>query len=283
MLASLFRSAPLPAPAVLSALAESAASDDSAGQHWLRFDPVTLVPDLTAVWVDRPLPLDFASAELQPVVAELRTMFEQEGLDWHSPGGGFGLLRLEKPPDCVFLPPDTAHGKRLDEVLPTGPDAARWRRLINESQMVFHLFRSIGRADQQGVGLWFWGAGGDPAPCGVTEPVCVVDRAGSVRVTGLARWLGADRLDCLDSSAGFDDARAACVYVHWPLQGTDVRSTVSQLADAWLAPAMQALRRGRLMEIAIVGSSGCWRLGRLDALAFWRRTVQGFASAGAAD
>lgn len=283
-LASLFRSASLPAPAVLSALAESGASGDANGRHWLRFDPIRLVPDLTAVWVDRPLPLDFGAAELRPVVAELRAMFEHEGLEWRSPGGGFGLLRLDKSPDCVFLPPDAAHGKRLDEALPIGPDAWRWRRLINESQMVFHQFRSIGRADQQGVGLWFWGAGGDPAPCGVTEPVGVVDRAGSARVRGLARWLGADWLDVdwLDSSAGFDDGRAGCVYVHWPLQATNVPATLAQLVEAWLAPARHALRHGRLKEITIVGSSGCWHLGRLDGLAFWRRMVDGFVSSGEA-
>ena len=279
-LASLFRSSPLPAPAVLSALAESAAPGDAIDRHWLRFDPVTLVPDLTAVWVERPLPLDFGAAELTPIVEELRTMFEQEGLAWHSPGGGFGLLCLDRPPDCVFLPPDAAHGMRLDEALPRGPDASRWRRMINESQMVFHQFRSMGRADQQGVGLWFWGAGGNSGPPAVSEPVCVVDRADSATVTGLAKWLDAERLD---PGARFDDARAACAYVHWPLQGTDVQAALAQLVDAWLAPAMHALRRGRLTEIAIVGSSGCWRMGRLDALAFWRRSVDGFAPSGGED
>lgn len=279
-LSSLFGSPPLPAPAVLSALAESESPDDAMGRHWLRFDPVSLVPDLTAVWVDRPLALDFGAAELEPVVAELRTMFEHEGLEWRSPGGGFGLLCLDKPPDCVFLPPDAAHGMRLDEVLPTGPDSSRWRRLINESQMVFHQFRSMGRVDQQGVGLWFWGAGGDCAPPGLPEPICVVDSADSAIVTGLAEWLDAE---LLDSTARFDDVATACAYVHWPLQDTDVRVTLAQLVDAWLVPAVHALKRGRLTEIAIVGGSGCWRLRRLDALAFWRRTVDGFASAGEAD
>ena len=279
-LASLFGSAPLPAPAVSSALAEPRTRRDATGGHWLRFDPIRLLPDLTAVWVDRPLPLDFASAELQPVVAELRTMFEHDGLEWRPSGGGFGLLSLEKSPDCEFLPPDAAHGMRLDEVLPTGPDASRWRKLINESQMVFHQFRAMGRADQQGVGLWFWGAGGNSAPPDVSEPICVVDRADSAIVTGLAEWLGAERLD---PGTRFDDARTACAYVHWPLQGADVQAALAQLVDAWLAPALHALRRGRLAEIAIVGSSGCWRMGRLDALAFWRRSVDGFAPSGGED
>lgn len=279
-LASLFRSAPLPAPAVLSAMAESSTPADAVSGCWLRFDPVRLVPDLTAVWVDRPLPLDFGSAELQPVVDELRAMFEHEGLEWRSKSGYFGLLRLESRPDCAFLPPDAAHGMRLDEVLPTGPDASRWRRLINESQMVFHQFRSMSRSDQQGVGLWFWGAGGAPAPSGVREAVCVADRTESAMTTGLAKWLDAD---LLDSTARFADTDSACGYVHWPLQDTDVQAALSNLVDDWLAPGMRALKRGRLAEIAVVGSNGCWRMGRLDALAFWRRRIAGFASPGTAN
>lgn len=284
-LASLFQSAPLPAPAVLSALAHpelghSNSADRALHRHWLRFDPVRLVPDLTAVWVDRPLPLDFGSAQLRPVVEELRTMFEDEGLEWRPKRGGFGLLRLERAPDCSFLPPDAVHGMQLDEVLPTGPDASRWRRLINESQMVFHQFRSMGRADQQGVGLWFWGAGAEAGPAGVSEPVCVVDRSESAIVAGMARWLDAERLD---SETRFEHVRAACGYVHWPLQDTAVQPTLARLVETWLAPALQALRRGRLAEIAVVGSTGCWRLGRPDALAFWRRRAGGFRSSGDAD
>lgn len=275
LLASLLGSTPLPAPAVLSALAEPAQAEDAAGCNWLRFDPVRLVPDLTAVWVDRPLPVDFASADFRAVVDELQTMFEHEGLAWRHPRGGFGLLRLDNMPDCVFLPPDAAHGKRLDEVLPSGRDASRWRRLINESQMVFHQFRSIERADQQGAGLWFWGAGGKPEPAGVSGPVCVVDRTESDIVTGLATWLEAERLG---STARFDDAHAPCRYVHWPLQGADVDAELGRLVEMWLAPATGALRRGRLAEIFVLGSRGCWRLNRFDALAFWRRAVPGFSA-----
>ena len=274
-LASLFRSISLPAPAVLSALAESDSADETISRHWLRFDPVRLVPDLTAVWVDRPLPLDFGSEELRPLVEELRAMFEHEGLAWRPMNAGFGLLRLARAPDCSFQPPDAAHGMRLDEVLPSGPDAPRWRRLINESQMVFHQFRSMARSDQQGVGLWFWGAGSDPEPSGVTDSMCVVDQSGSAIVNGLARWLGAQRRD---AGVRFDDVDSDCGYVHWPLQATDVPTSLAQLVDAWLAPAVDALRRGRLGELAIVGSSGCWRIGRLDVLAFWRRGAEGFAA-----
>lgn len=271
------QSPPLPAPAVLSRLSDPGYSNDVPGSWLLRFDPVRLVPDLTSVWVDRTMPLDFGASELRPVVEDLQRMFEAEGLGWKPTGGGFGLLALNGDPECSFLAPDAVHGQRLDDVLPTGPGAARWRRLINESQMIFHQFRPMGRADQQGVGLWFWGAGRITGPAPGMPELRVVDRSESAMVRGLSHWLGA-AMD--ESCTGFETCPEPTCYVHWPLQDTQIEASLARLVEDWLAPALRAQRRGRLAEIVIVGSTGYWRLGRLDRAAFWRR-VQGLDAEGA--
>lgn len=269
------QSPPLPAPAVLSRLSDPDHLNDDPGSWWLRFDPVRLVPDLTSVWVDRTMPLDFSASELRPVADELQRMFEAEGLGWKAAAGGFGLLALDEDPGCSFLPPDQVHGQRLDEVLPAGPGAARWRRLINESQMIFHQFRPMGRADQQGVGLWFWGTGRTTHTVPGMPPLRVVDRTGNAMVRGLGRWLGAA---VEDSSTGFDECRESTCYVHWPLQGAGIDEPLARLVEEWLAPALRAQGRGRLGRIVIMGSSGDWQLGRLDRAAFWRRTARGLAA-----
>ncbi|MEX2500705.1 MAG: hypothetical protein WD397_17705 [Wenzhouxiangellaceae bacterium] len=280
-LAALLQCPPIPAPAVLSRLAGPPLSDRERASWWLRFDPVRLVPDLTAVWIDRAIALDFGSDPMRSLTAELQAMFEAEGFAWQpGAGDGFGLLKLEQAPDCAFMAPDAVYGERLDEVLPRGPDAARWRRLINESQMIFHQVRPLDRADQQGVGLWFWGGGtltGPAPPTRDTPAVRIVDHGDSARVRGLANWLVA-RLD--DSAARFDDAAAPCCYVHWPLQATDIDAALEALVEHWLKPARKALGRGSLREISVLGGSGCWRLGRLDPLAFWRRQAGGFDAGG---
>lgn len=276
-LSTLLDAGPLPSPAVLAAMAQPDLFEGGHRRHWLRFDPVRLVPDLTAVWVDRPMPLDFGAEALRPIVEELQVMFDREGLAWKPRSEGFGLLQLDATPDCSFMPPDMAYGKSLDEVLPTGQDASRWRRLINESQMVFHQFRASDRADQQGVGLWFWGAGGPPKPACCTGTVTVVEPAGDAEVHGLARWLEAS---LLDADARLDDLDSDRLYVHWPLQGANVGAALQQLGRLWVRPALRNLRRGRLAELAIVGSSGFWRLGRLSSLAFWRRSIEGIQQPG---
>lgn len=272
-LATLLETEPLPAPAVLSRLARPV-SEAHAARWWLRFDPVRVVPDLTAVWLDRAMPLDFGSETMRPVVEELQTMFRAEGLQWRpEAGAGFGLLALDHEPACTFCALDDVHGKRLDEVLPEGPGAVRWRRLINESQMIFHQFRPLSRADQQGVGLWFWGAGVMPGTARPARSLRIVDGAGSARVRGLANWLDAP---VGDSATHFDTIGEALCYVHWPLQSVDVDESLAALEERWLLPARRAQRRGRMGEIFVVGSTGYWRQSRLAPLMFWRRQADGF-------
>ncbi|NCO19067.1 MAG: hypothetical protein GW900_03295 [Gammaproteobacteria bacterium] len=256
---------PLPSAAALSRLALGPIPLQSIHSTWLRFDPIGLVPDLTSVWVERPVPLDFSRAELQPLVAELGAMFAAEGLTWQvAPGQGFGLLELEAPPAAEFLPLAQAQGRRLDEVLPSGTDARCWHRLINESQMLFHQFRALDRADQRSLGLWFWGTGRvSQAP---SSRLAVCDDSGEACMAGLARWLGV-ALDSIEAAAETD--RDTDLLLYWPLSGPDPAAALQRLESRWL----NQLR----VPVELVGNRGRWQLTPGDRYAFWRRgPVRGF-------
>lgn len=256
---------PLPSAAVLSRLALDPVPEPAQASTWLRFDAVGLVPDLTSVWVERPVQLDFSRAELQPLVAELGEMFAGEGLAWQpQPGLGFGILEFTSSINASFMSLNDIPGRRLDEVLPTGPDARRWCRMINESQMVFHQFRALDRVDQRSLGLWFWGAGSIPdAP---VARLRIIDDSDDPRLAGLARWLDVARLTS-DVSAGFE--RDETVLLHWPLHGGDPVDALQQLDSVWLNRA-----RG---PVELVGSRGRWQLAPADRYAFWRHgPIRGF-------
>jgi hypothetical protein len=255
----------LPSAAALSRLGLGEIPEQSCNATWLRFDPVGLVPDLTSVWVERPVPLDFSRTELQPLAAELGAMFAAEGIAWQpSPGQGFGLLEFETPPAVEFVPLSELPGKRLDQVLPSGREARRWRGLINESQMVFHQFRALDRVDQRALGLWFWGMGSVPeAP---SARLRIGDDSGDARLAGIARWLG---VSLVPTEALADPGRDETLLLHWPLLGQDPVDALQALESRWLNAA-----RGR---VELVGSRGRWQLAPGDRYAFWRRgPVQGF-------
>ena len=264
---------PAEAPLAHLGLATDARPAEEHAACWIRFDLLQFMPDLQSVWIQDRLETDFSDPRLKPLCDELNALFADEGLEWVGDGSaGFGLLRLDEVPDCRFLPPSEALGLRLDQALPTGRDARRWRRLINETQMLFHQFRAPGRADQQGTGLWFWGAGCDRSTPAVqtrgdSGPWRVVNRIDDPVDRGLARWLGGE----FAVNEAFGNMVPVDTLVRWPLERPDPLHSLAELEQLWLAPALKALRRGRLTELQVTGSRICWRLGRLDALAFWRR------------
>jgi hypothetical protein len=265
---------PLPPAAARSALG---AGIDPGDAFWIRFDAVHMRPDLTAVWIDRPVELDFDAPALSDLRRELTELFESESLAGGLRfAGRFGLLALDVAPDCRFAELAAVQGGRLDECLPTGPDASRWRRLITAAQMLFHRFRALDRADPSGVGLWFWGGGRLAAPTQPAGDLRVVDAFDAALARGLGRWLGAPVADpdaCWPPAAD-DDGR---FIVELPDDAADPARALQTLVADWLVPALAALRRGRLKRIRIVGSHGGWRLGRFHRLALWRRRIRGLA------
>lgn len=276
-LAAALARGPLPPPAVRSALG---AGIDPADAFWMRFDAVHMRPDLTAVWVDRPVALDFDAPALSDLRRELTELFESEGLAGGLRfAGRFGLLALGTAPDCRFADLAAVQGGRLDECLPSGPDAPRWRRLITAAQMLFHRFRALDRADPSGVGLWFWGGGRLAVPTQPAGGLRVVDVFDNALARGLGRWLDAP----VDSDPAWppapgDDGRFV---VELPDDAADPARALETLVVDWLEPALAALRRGRLKRIRIVGSRGSWRLGRFHKLALWRRRIRGMADVAA--
>lgn len=268
-LASVLGCAALPAPAVLSALGTGI---DPGVRHWLRFDVVRMIPDLTAVWIDRPLRFDFDAPAYAALRRELTELLASEGLsEGVHLADGFGLISLHSAAECRFSGLDAAQGGRLDERLPEGPDASRWRRLITASQMLLHRYRALDRADQAGAGLWFWGAGALVPPLPATSALRVVDDFGSATVRGLGRWLGAEPGPGIRPDAEWPERTLACL----PLEQADPGAALRELVDNRLQPAMRALRDGRLRRVTVVGSAGVWRLGRAHRIAFWRREVRG--------
>ncbi|MDT8408562.1 MAG: hypothetical protein RQ741_03065 [Wenzhouxiangellaceae bacterium] len=279
-LESLLGLSQIPAAAVLSRLAASdkpavdaapsVAVDDG---FWLRFDPVVQVPDMTSVWLREPAAVDLSSPGLKPLTDELAAMFEAQRMTWcRGLPVPFGLLCLDQACATDFSTLDDVLGRRLDEVLPTGSDAPRWRRLINESQMIFHQFRPLDQADQQGMGLWFWGGGRHfPAPL-LREPLRIANPQRDCLVDGLARWLASANVENVEwvEKAAFS-GRPGTTLLHWNPLGQALVDGLAELEQDWLAPAWHALRRGRLDSLVLRGRDACHSLTRLDSIAFWRR------------
>jgi len=263
----------LPAAGPCAALA--AGDEPSAGSRWLRADPVSLMPDLTAVWLRGPAALDWDRATMAPLQEALAETFAQAGLDWRAPATGRpGRVRLDPDTAVQFTDLVEARGRRLDEILPRGEGAGRWHGLINEIQMVFHQFRALDDPNPGGYGLWFWGAGPVPAE---SADVPVVDRVvrapGSNGDDGRAHWLGRT----VELLAG-DEAGAGGLTLVEAEFGDDAARHLAALDARLLQPAWAALRRGRLKSLQLIGTRHRVEAGRWSPLAAWRRSPPGLVS-----
>jgi len=234
---------------------------DAPGQRpdglWVRADPIQLLPDLNAVWVRTGGRLE----PDHPALPELTELFAEEGLVFELPQPERAYLRLDALPDCRFQPPQSLAGLSLDHALPDGPDARRWKRLLNEAQVILHQYR-----DRSEVGgLWFWGPGQLPPRSELALRVSHVS-ALDPDLLALADWLGLSH-EPVDAPARVADSSLVCWSADPALSADD---NLLALAD-WLRPLWRRLRTGRTDALELAGRERAWRLRPLDAWQFWRR------------
>jgi hypothetical protein len=137
---------------------------DAIAHAWLRADPSYVQADMTSGRMlacgDMGLSTDDCDALLQP----LRPLFGNEGFPISAPVPQRWYLMLprdSKPPQCS--PPDEVLGDDLHAHMPEGEPGRRWRRLLNEAQVILHNHPLNAQRIARGLppvnNLWFWGGG----------------------------------------------------------------------------------------------------------------------------
>ncbi|NBB91606.1 MAG: hypothetical protein GVY32_00370 [Gammaproteobacteria bacterium] len=247
---------PLPAAALTRLLDRPG---EAAGA-WLRADPIGLVPDLAAVWLqadDR-----FERGDWSRALVEL---LADEGLRLELTEGGRGYLPLDTTPETRFAPPWALAGRSLEHALPEGPGARRWQRLLNETQVVLHQHRKTA-ADGAAIpgSLWFWGGGSLPDLSEVAPRVRGLVAADPVLV-GLAEWLGLPR-----RRFGAEVEPAAGLLVEWPARFEDSAGANLERLETFLRQAWRQLRMGRIRQLELAGIETVRRFSVRDAWRFWR-------------
>ncbi|MFZ4758686.1 MAG: hypothetical protein ACOYLX_11035, partial [Burkholderiaceae bacterium] len=128
----------LPAGCALAACA--AAADHLDDVAW-RIDPVHLHVGRDHLVMTEPAGLALAADDAVALAASIAPLFDDDGLELVVPGGPRWYLRersAERPLRLRTRPLSGASGRNVDAWMPTGDDARRWRRLLNEVQMTWH-------------------------------------------------------------------------------------------------------------------------------------------------
>lgn len=229
-------------------------------------DPVYLEPRLDHLCLH-----DLPGEEMP--VADLRGLFDhlQDQLadeDGHvfARIGSCGYLRTSAPLCTASLPGAALDGRRPDDYLPQGPEAASYRALRSEIEMALHDHPVNQRRERAGRApansLWVWGGGFAPAEQQADLPPLFAD---DPQLRGYWHSRSADVADWPGSASACLEA-VATGFVARPDRLTDpgaVRDLLSQLRDA------QRKRRLRKVILLVAGHTAI-TVESWDGWKFWR-------------
>jgi hypothetical protein len=134
------------------------------GDHWwLRADPVHLKVHGDRLVLADASRLELTADEARQYVATLSAHFAGEGLTFVAPHSQRWYARVAAEPRLGTLPTTEVAGRSVASFLPSGGDGARWRKAVNEMQMLLHDHPCNSAREASGQlpvnSIWLWGAG----------------------------------------------------------------------------------------------------------------------------
>jgi hypothetical protein len=247
---------------VVAPLAALGAGLDVGGDWIARADPVTTLVTHEDVRIVSRVD-DLAEDEVRALRALLDRHFADDGLAFAAPRPEAWFVRSREPHAVAFLPLAAVVDRALRERLPTGADAARWRRWWTEIQMLLHDQPVAARERAPVDALWFSGAGTLPPQRTAPLDACATAaRAGDV-ARGVALLAGTRAAPLRDWRPG---GGATQVVVADPVDA----GSLTSFAATMLAPALAALDRGAFDRLVLIAEgrdgAACWSIGRARLL-----------------
>lgn len=267
----------------LRLLGEGGNPEDAA---WLCADPAHLrfARDTLVLAGARELELEAAEAEM--LLASLNEHLHDAG-ELHAAAAARWYLRLPGPTAVETHPFDRVVGRKVDSFLPAGADGPRWRRLLNEAQMVLHdhpVNRAREEAGKPAVNsLWLWGAGALPSMPQAPAAALLADLP-LARGLAMAANMAVVPLPATGRSLLERHEEGALLLLldqlylpHLHLDVDGWRTALQALESAWLDPLLAALYAGQLeaVHFSALGDAASIEIEMQaqDRWKFWRRPL----------
>ncbi len=260
----------------------SAAVDGIAvgGNYWLRADPVHFVMQRDCFSLSEPAPLFVHTAHATLMVASLNAHFAQDGLLFCIGKSGAWYLRADKAAQITTTLPSVAMDKNVHHFMPQGVDAAKWKSIFNEAQMLLHDHPTNEERESSGElvvnSVWLSGGGVMPKFKALQHNVELMF-ANDVLNQGLATWaniayqpvpMNLDEI--LQSTA--QHARLALPQSN---HSQTSQSNTNYFDETWFAPLFAALKSKQIEQLTL--NLGCYEkclvavIKPLDVYKFWRK------------
>ncbi|GHD59992.1 hypothetical protein [Jeongeupia chitinilytica] len=225
---------------------------------WMRADPVHLRVDRDRLLLVDPRHFSLTQAEADGLCSGLNALYRDDGFRFVAATPSRWYLRLPADPGLHWSPIDAALGHDVREHLPKGDGALKWHGLLNEIQMCLYnhpVNDARVAAGQPAIqSVWLWGGGQYPLadkPVAPAQPVL----SDLPLVVALTQHGGGQ---ARPAPAAFDAVQGDAVVVLDALRDGNLYGDAHGWLSAWLAleadwfaPALAALKAGRLDELAV--------------------------------
>lgn len=235
----------------------------------LQADPVYLQPDQDRLLLFDHPSRDLTDAQAAALCAAFNHHFGADGFTLEAPTPGRWYLLPPRPPALQTTELPIVLGRNVDLFLPRGPEAAAWRSLLNEVQMLFHAAPANAEREAAGQvpvsGIWLSGGGALPT----TLPAAPAPRwqgDADALSRGLQQWRGQQQTGAAAAEGIvvelFLDALQAIAAADPDAWLTSLQSLEARLAQRQREPGTWVLHR-------CDGQCHHWQRG--DRWRWWRR------------
>ena len=276
-------SPPVTAPYAWRALNHATAITLPDESQWWQIDPIHIVLARDHLRIGAGDDADMSGIEADALAIEADDVLREYGAHLKYLRHDAWFLQTDEPWQLATVPLDAARGQSLADCLPTGPDAARWRKILTEIQMRWHhLPLNEAREAQRRPtinGVWLHG-GGIWRPLQRAPFATIASDDATLRGWALAAGLAPAALVAdneLPRHTG-GDAVSLWTGLLEPARLEAWGLWLERLAafETWLAELLTcAFGAGLGVELVLCGdqTARTFSLRKNDALRFWRRAT----------
>ena len=258
-------------PAFLSGLADGC---DAAFMHW-RADPVHFQARSDHALLRDSHSLNITADEAAQLVAAFNQHFAADGVQLFAATPQRWYLETQHLLNLKTTPITQAISRNVRHFLPTGQDQVLWRKILNETQMLFYAHAVNQQRESLGQltvnSLWLWGEGCREWVKPVMSPILY---ANEIIAYGAAKFINTTRKTVDDwkqhPAAGLlviDDLVMAASYG----DAEEWMCEFDRLCQRTLPVVFNAMKSGKIKQINLYPADGrCFALTNRDFRKFWR-------------
>lgn len=254
----------------LAAISAAADGLDVGDDYWLRADPVHLILERDALRLAEPVPLALSQDETVQLLDRLNQHFAQDALYFVVGQSGQWYVKTKTQQHLQTVLPSVAVNQNVHAVMPTGENAAQWRTVFNDLQMLLHEHPiNVAREAQHKRAinsLWFSGGGAFPQSQPSQHQMTLM--AQTALYQGLANWAKRAVVTQFESQLTPD------FFQLYAKIDQPIRRQCSAPTESEFRVLLHALKAGRLtrltMHIGFYAHTLIVQLSPKALLRFWR-------------